>query len=350
MKPLRTAILGCGGIAQRHAQNMTALDEKFQLVAFGDVSLERASTFSEKFTAGKASVFADHQALFEESDLDAVFICLPPFAHTDQVECAAAHRVHVLIEKPIALSAEQAWRMVAAAERAGIVTQVGFMYRFGAAISRLKEMIASGEAGQAGLMSARYFCNHLHAEWWRERDKSGGQLVEQVIHMVDLMRHLMGEADTVYSVQRNLYHDQVPGYSVEDVSGTVFSFRSGGIGVIYASNNAIPGKWINDYKVVTASVTAEFADANHALFTRTATPDLQTETIASDQDVYVAEILDFYDAIRGERPALVPIREGALSLELALAARGRQTRAAWCSCRSAVRHENCLYGEMPVLP
>ena len=161
--------------------------------------------------------------------------------------------VHVLIEKPIALSAEHAWRMVAAAERAGIVTQVGFMYRFGAAISRLKQMIASGEAGQAGLMSARYFCNHLHAEWWRERDKSGGQLVEQVIHMVDLMRYLMGEADTVYSVQRNLYHGQVPGYSVEDVSGTVFSFRSGGIGVIYASNNAIPGKWINDYKVVTAS-------------------------------------------------------------------------------------------------
>jgi predicted dehydrogenase len=321
MKPLRTAILGCGGIAQRHARNMTALDEKFRLVAFGDVSPERARAFSEQFTAGEAPVFADHQALFEQCELDAVVICLPPFAHSDEVEAAAAHGVHVLIEKPIALEAEHAWRMVAAAERAGIVTQVGFMYRFGAAIGRLKQMIASGAAGQAGLMSARYFCNHLHAEWWRERDKSGGQLVEQVIHMVDLMRYLMGEADTVYSVQRNLYHGDVPRYSVEDVSGTVFSFRSGGIGVIYASNNAIPGRWINDYKVVTAAVTAEFADANHALFTHTKTPDLQTEVIASEQDVYVTELLDFHDAIRAGRPALIPIREGARSLELALAAR-----------------------------
>ena len=92
MKPLRTAILGCGGIAQRHAQNMMALDDKFQLVAFGDVSLERTRTFSEKITAGKAPVFADHQALFEENDLDAVVICLPPFAHSDEVEFAAKHK------------------------------------------------------------------------------------------------------------------------------------------------------------------------------------------------------------------------------------------------------------------
>ena len=195
------------------------------------------------------------------------------------------------------------------------------MFRFGSAVERLKQMMASGEAGPAGLMSTRYFCNALHAPWWRQRDKSGGQLVEQVIHMVDLMRYLMGEAATVYSVQRNLYHQSVPDYTVEDVSGTVISFAGGGIGVIYASNNAIPGKWINDYKVVTAHITAEFADANHAVFHHTSNGAVHSEEVTSDADVYKLEVLDFYGAVVQGRPAQIPLREGARSLDLALAAR-----------------------------
>ena len=95
-------------------------------------------------------------------------------------------------------------------------------------------------------------------------------------------------------------------------------------------------------------MTAEFADANHALFTHTASPDLRTETIASDQDVYVLEILDFYDAIRHDRPRSIPIREGALSLELALAARrigrhrGRGAAVeAPCAMKAASTAKNC---------
>ena len=320
MQSLRAAILGCGGIASRHAQNLNAMEGKFRLVAFADSIEERASSFAATYTGGEAAVYTDHRAMFDECPLDAVFICLPPFAHSGEDERAAQQGVHVFIEKPIALNAVDAWRMVAAAESAGIVSQVGFMYRFGTAIATLKQMIDSGEAGLAGLMSTRYFCNALHAPWWRQQDKSGGQLVEQVIHMVDLMRYLMGEADSVYSIQRNLYHHDVPDYTVEDVSGTVISFRQGGIGVIYASNNAIPGQWINDYKVVAARVTAEFTDANHALFTYTA-GDVRTEQVAANSDVYVRESLNFYDAIVAGRPALTPLREGARSLDLALAAR-----------------------------
>jgi predicted dehydrogenase len=210
--------------------------------------------------------------------------------------------------------------MVEVVETAGIITQVGFMFRYGTAIQRLKALIDSGEAGLAGLMSARYFCNSLHGRWWRDREKSGGQLVEQIIHMVDLMRFLMGEAETVYSLQRNLFHQDVPGYTVEDTSGTVFGFGNGGIGVIYASNNAIPGRWINDYRVVTRKVMAEFSDANNASFTYTAEEPLRVEAVASTENVYQLEMLDLFDAITAGRPAGTPLREGAKSLDLALAA------------------------------
>lgn len=318
---LKTAILGCGGFAHRHVTNLVGQADRFALVAFCDRHPARAQAFADRYTAGRAAIFTDHHDLFDRAELDLCVICLPPYGHSDEVELAAARGVHVLIEKPIALTAEHAWRMVEAAEAAGIKTQVGFMFRFGAAVERLKELIASGEVGPVGLMAARYFCNALHAPWWRDRSKSGGQLVEQVIHMLDLMRYVMGEPVSVYSLQSNVFHRHMPDYTVEDVSGTVIGFAGGGVGVVYATNGALPGKWINDYRTVAQKATVDFSDANHASFTYTAGPELRTETVASDESCHLRELLDLYAAIVEDRAPRTPIREGALSLELALAAR-----------------------------
>src|SRR5215211_6822665 len=320
MKRLRTAVLGCGGFANRHAQNLTILPEEIELTAFCDHHEENARQFSEKYTNGHSRIFTDPREMFEKADLDLIVICLPPFAHADEVELAAQHGVHILVEKPIALSSEHAWRMVEAAERAGIKTQVGFMFRFGTGIERLKELLASGEVGPAGLMSARYFCNSLHAEWWRDRSRSGGQLVEQVIHMVDLMRYLMGEAVSVYSRQENLFHRALPDYTVEDVSATVFGFQGGAIGVIYATNGAIPGTWINDYRLVSQKLTAEFTSSNSAVFHFTAETPVRTETITSDKNIHLAELQDLLTAIRTDGQTRTTLREGAKSLDMALAA------------------------------
>jgi predicted dehydrogenase len=323
----RTAILGCGGFAHRHARTLGLLANDFEMVAFCNRTIEKAATFSKDYTNGQAPVFADHHQMFEQLPLDVLVICLPPYAHSDEVEIAANLGVHVFIEKPIALTSEQSWRIVNAAENAGIVTQVGFMYRFGEAVEHLKELVDSGEAGPLGLMTARYFCNSLHALWWRKRDLSGGQLVEQVIHMVDLMRFLMGDALTVYSLQDNIFHQDVEDYTVEDVSATIFGFPKGGIGVIYATNGAIPNRWINDYRVVSRNMTAEFIDANHATFHYTAEPNRQPEVIASDRDVYLSEMQDFLTAMRTGQKTRTPLQEGAKSLDLALAAtRSAQTR------------------------
>jgi len=319
MKPLRTAILGCGGFANRHAENIVSMPSQLELAAFCDISPDHAQAFAQKY-AKDAKIYTDFHPMLDEARLDLLVICLPPFGHTDEVDAAAARGIHLLIEKPVALTTEQAWKMVEAAESSRIKTQVGFMYRFGAAVTELKSLIDSGKAGPLGLMSARYFCNALHADWWRRRDKSGGQLVEQVIHMVDLMRYLMGDPVTVYSLQNNLFHRDVADYTVEDVSGTVIGFKNGGIGVIYASNGAIPGKWINDYRLVARNLTAEFSDANHATFTYTGGPYLQNVSISSDQDYYRLELSDLLKAIETGGDTRTPLREGALSLDLALAA------------------------------
>lgn len=320
MARLRTAILGCGGIARRHAQALNTLEDDFEIVACCNPTTTKAVEFSEQYTGGRARIFAGHREMFDDVRLDVVVICLPPYAHSDEVELAAARGIHVLIEKPIALSSEHGWRMVKAAEKAGIKTQVGFMYRFGEAVERFKALVDSAAIGPVGLMTARYFCNALHAPWWRVREKSGGQLVEQAIHMIDLMRYLVGEPATVYSRQANLFHRDVPDYTVEDVSATIFGFPSGALGVIYATNGAIPDRWIHDFRLVSQGLTAEFADANHGTFHYTATPGHPPAIIDSARDCFVHQLMDLRDAIHTGRETRTPLREGAKSLDLALAA------------------------------
>jgi predicted dehydrogenase len=319
MSVLRTGILGCGGFAHRHAEIIANLPDELELVAFADRNEPKAQAFREQY-APNAQVFTTHRAMFESAQLDLVIICLPPYGHTDEVELAAEAGIHLLIEKPIALSSEAAWRMVEAAEKRAIKTQVGFMFRFGEAIEQFKALQTSGQTGAIGLMSARYFCNALHAPWWRVREKSGGQLVEQVIHMFDLLRYFMGDAVSVYSKQANIFHQDVPDYTIEDTSATIISFAHGGLGVIYATNNAIPQQWINDYRIVAQHFTADFQSANQASFYPTQAANQSPILVNSDRDFRREQIIDLIHAIRTNGVTRTPLREGAKTLDLVLAA------------------------------
>jgi predicted dehydrogenase len=317
---LRVGILGCGDFAHRHAAIVTALPDRAQLVAFCDRNEWKARAFADKYAPGAGAVFTAHREMFERARLDAVLICLPPYGHGDEVQLAARHGVHFLIEKPIALKSDEAWQMVEAAETAGVKTQVGFMLRFGAAIDRFHQLQGENRTGATGLLTARYFCNALHAPWWRRREKSGGQLLEQVIHLLDLFRYLGGEPAAVFCRQDNLFHRGVPDYTIEDVSATLVTFRHGGLGVIAATNNAIPGKWTHDYRIVAHRMTAEFLGPNHATFTPTAEPPGAPIEVASDCDFRREQMLDLFRAIETGGVTRTPIREGAKTLDLALAA------------------------------
>lgn len=321
MTPFRTAMIGCGGIANRHATTITQLPHDLQLVACCDVIQERATGFSQKYASGKAQVYTDYRRMFEEVPLDLVYVCLPPFAHADEVDLAAGHGVHVLIEKPIALDMETAHRMVRAVDAAGVKTQVGFMFRFGEAVETVKDMLRSGEAGPPGLFIGRYMCNSLHSPWWRDRSKSGGQIVEQIIHTFDLARYLLGEPETVFCRMRNQFHQDIEGYTAEDISGTVVTFDSGAIATVSATNGAIPGQWISQAELVTDHLTVSFTDANNATLHHTNQPWTRTTTIASQKDMFLAETQDLLMAIRTNGQTRTPISEGARALRLVLSAR-----------------------------
>jgi len=318
MPALRTAFIGCGGIARAHANVLAGLPERVQMVAFCDVVRERAQAFADEYAKGAGLVFTDGAHMLDELKLDLVYICLPPFAHTNEVELAAGRGAHIFIEKPIALNMEVADRMVAAVERTGVKSQVGFVLRFGDAVEAAKRELDSGEAGPPALMIGKYMTNSLHSAWWRDRSRSGGQVVEQIIHVYDMARFLLGEATEVYAGMDNLFHREIADYTVEDVAAAVVHFDGGAWATISSTNCAIPNQWLSQWEVVTRNRTMRFDNANCAVFHHTDQRWPRTTTINSDRNMLLGETLDLLDAIEDDGPTRTPISEGAKSLRLVL--------------------------------
>jgi predicted dehydrogenase len=206
-------------------------------------------------------------------------------------------------------------RMVTAVEAAGVVAAIGFMYRFGDAVLRWRAL----DHGRVGIYVGGYYCNALHADWWRKRALSGGQILEQAIHQIDLIRHLVGEPNTVYARSANLFHRDIEDYDVEDVSSMIFGWDDGKIASLAASNIAVPGVWHKEWTIMAERMTGRFTSWNDAVLTRTA-GEVSHETIVGSTDPFVAQLADVASAIVNKREPYVPLREGANTLRLALAA------------------------------
>ena len=324
MTELRVGLLGCGGIGARHAGAVKALGERMALVGCCGRDLDRTRGFAVEH-GGIAYVDLDTMI---DAGIDLLIATLPPYNRHGEIEHAAQRGVHLLVEKPIALDMDAATRMVDAVEASGVVAAIGFMYRFGEAVRRWRSL----DTGPVGLYVGGYYCNALHAHWWRKRALSGGQILEQVIHQVDLIRHLVGEPDIVYARSANLFHRDVPDYDVEDVSAMIFGWDNGRLATLSASNIAIPGVWHKEWAVMAERMTGRFTSWNEAVLTRTQ-GDVMSETIVGDTDPFVAQLADVADAIGEKREPHIPLREGAATLRLALAAvqsatEGRELRLA----------------------
>ena len=314
---MRVGLLGCGGIGTRHAGAVAALRDTMTLVACCGRDPARTAAFAAQHGGAP---YTDLDLMLTRERLDLLIVTVPPYARGGEVERAARAGVHVLVEKPIALDAAAADSMVAAVAETGVTAAIGFMYRFGDAICAWR----AADTGRVGLYAGTYHCNALHAPWWREAAKSGGQIVEQVIHQIDLIRVLMGEPDTVYARAANLFHGQTPRYDVEDVSAIVFGWDDGRLATLNASNIAVPGVWHKDWAVYGERLTGRFTGWNDAVLTTV--PGAVATIVAGATDPFVAQLADVASAIRDGRAPHVPLAEGARTLRLALAARASADR------------------------
>jgi len=315
MRRLKVGMIGCGGIAGVHAERLKSLEE-VEMIAFADVVKEKAEVFSKRY-GGKA--YASWREMVDKEPLDIVYVCLPPFAHSDEVIVSAEKGIHIFIEKPIALDMKLAWSMVRAVEKNGVKSQVGYCQRFGYAIDKAKKLIESGEAGKIGLAVGLYWCHFLGGAWWRDKNKSGGQIVEQSTHLYDAFRYLCGEVEEVYGQMDKRFWTDIPDLTIEDVSSTTFRFKSGAIGSISATTWGAASQWWFRWLMATEKYTMYAEDANTLNLYLTEKVRVMMES--EQRDVYLLESKDLINAVLNDGDTRTPIREGAKTLELTLAAR-----------------------------
>ncbi|QHW29943.1 Gfo/Idh/MocA family oxidoreductase [Paenibacillus rhizovicinus] len=314
-KQIRVGIIGLGGMGRAHAKHLRSLSG-VEITAVCGQSMEKAEAFNAEHAGGTAAAYDRYEDMLEQETLDAVYVCIPPYAHRGQVEAAAKRGCAVFVEKPIALDSETAASMVLAVEQAGVLSQVGYHNRFGSAVRELKRMIDDGTAGVPTLFDGRYDCNSLHSPWWRDRSLSGGQVFEQAIHTYDLAMHLFGTPTRVSGLTGNLAHREISDYTVEDTSAAIVRFESGAMASICASNCAVPMEWNSSFTVVCSKATVYFMGPNKAEFVLTGGAEPVRRLFEEEVDVYLEENIAFIAALRGEGPELCPIGDGLASLRL----------------------------------
>ncbi len=223
---IRIGFVGCGGIALEYLARLDELGERVRVTAFCDLELAKA----EELAAGRgARAFQNYEDLYKCPDLEAVFVCLPPFARGDELVKAAEHGLHVFTTKPLALDSGTAERSAVALKGAGVLASVGYMFRYSGITERAKELL--GERRPA-LVLGRVI-GAMPSGWVAQGQLSGGQILEQSTHIVDVARYLAGDVTRV-SAEASSGH--VPD-RVDYPDTTVLSLRfsSGAVGSLVSS-------------------------------------------------------------------------------------------------------------------
>jgi len=222
---VKVGFIGTGGIANNHMNKLAQIDG-VRVAAVCDIDKDRLKAVAEK---RGATPYTDYKDLLEKEDVDCLFICLPPFAHTGQELDAIQLGIPLFVEKPVALDLDYAEKVADAAAQAGVITSVGYLFRYSDLVAKTKELLAGNKPN---LFVSRYLCPLPKSQWWGVRDRSGGQLVEQVTHHIDIARWVMGDIDKVAaSGVRNVVPES-EAFDVEDTSALLLRFKSGALGTV----------------------------------------------------------------------------------------------------------------------
>ncbi|MEU1845485.1 Gfo/Idh/MocA family protein [Micromonospora sediminicola] len=223
---MRVGLVGAGGVAQRHARVLTGFED-VELLGVTDVAPDAARALADAH-GGRA--FRDVEELLAAGP-DAVYVCVPPFAHGPAEEAVVAAGVPMFVEKPVAVDLETAERIADLVQRRGLLTGVGHHWRYMHVVEEARRLLAGRPVR---MVNGAWLDKVPPVAWWARRDRSGGPVVEQAAHVLDLVRLLVGEATEVTA-----YGDGTPppvdGADIDSVTAATLRFASGAVGTLAAA-------------------------------------------------------------------------------------------------------------------
>lgn len=228
MQKTRLGFIGAGGIARRHFGVLAQMQD-VEIVGIADPDADRAA---EAAALTGAAAFAEAEAMLDACRPDAVYICVPPFAHGAPERACIARGLPFFVEKPVTLDLSLAEEIADEVERAGIITAVGYHWRY---LDTVDEVRAALARNPAHLMTGFWLDQTPPPHWWWEEDRSGGQVIEQASHIIDLARFLAGDVTEAYGLSARRDRTDFDGLSVPTATAATLRFASGTIANLSAT-------------------------------------------------------------------------------------------------------------------
>lgn len=239
---MKYALIGCGRISPNHIA--AAQNNSLEIVALCDRLMDNVVDKIKKFEISKqTSVYTDYQKMLAEQKPDLVAIAVESGKHAQIALDCMEHGCNLIIEKPIALSMEDADRIIEKAEKLNLKVCACHQNRFNKSIQKIREAVEKNRFG-------KLFYGTAHIRWHRDREyydrakwrgtweQDGGALMNQCIHNIDLLRWMMGdEIEEVVGMTDRLHHDYI---EAEDLGAALIKFKNGAYGIVEGTTNVYP--------------------------------------------------------------------------------------------------------------
>ena len=330
---MKYALIGCGRIAANHVKAVLGTGLEFTAVC--DILPEQMENLLQKHGLDRDETikrYTDYKQMIAENQIELIGIATESGSHAEIALYCIDHGINLIIEKPIAMSMEDADEIVRRSEEKGVKVAACHQNRFNVAVQELRKAVETGRFGKLshGSVHVRWNRNegyYAQAPWRGKWAHDGGALMNQCIHNIDLLRWMMGgEAEEVYGVTRQRFHDYL---EAEDIGMAVVKFKNGAVATIEGTTNVYPqnleetlylfgekgtvkigGKSTNNIDVW------DFADETEADHQN---KGLKEQTSNVSGNGHLSMYADVTDAIKNDRAPYVDARAGRNALEMVLA-------------------------------
>lgn len=215
---MKIAFIGAGGIAHRH---LNAMNGKLDIEVVGFASPNAQRNQSAVNTWG-GHAYINTLSLLENESPDAVWVCVPPHQHGEIEHLLIERNIPMMIEKPLSADRQTATRIAEQLAASGTIAAVGYHWRALDFLPEVRDLLAQHPAH---MVIGAWHGSTPGAAWWQQQATSGGQMVEQATHLVDIARALLGDATVKASSAAYQQREAYPGLDVAGVSAALLDFN-----------------------------------------------------------------------------------------------------------------------------
>lgn len=317
---LNILVIGCGSIGERHIRNIKNNFDNISISAF-DINKNRLKYVNEHYGL---EIYNDLDKALT-NDINAALICSPPHKHVEQALKCVDNDINIFIEKPISNNLKDVKKLIKKVSLKNLVGSVGYNFRFHEGLILIREMLKEQELTE--IISMRCFFGDYLPQWRLKQDyhenyiiknETGGGIILDGSHELDYLRWILGEPVKLSCFDGKLSKLDM---ETEDIAEIIMLFKDGVIGEVHL--DCIRPKYLRECELFTENqiVSWNYEKKCVNIQSRNKKPTKTIQTNPDNNHMYVNEIKNFVETIKGNEKIKIPLIEGQKTLELALIAK-----------------------------